>query len=367
MDAGIQALGRNSAQSADTALREWFTQSDKPEIGKLTWDDYHAMLNTITQSIEHVPRKMNFRYVHPVRLQDPELGLGKSYSVPVSYSDTQNGAEPVIAIGGLINTKHRFDFLANDAYQDLRIIALDLCGRGGSGWLAEQTDYSIDTHVELLWQFMDHLELTSCTLLGSSLGGSIAIRFADHYPDRVKRIILNDSGPYIARERRRRRSIAIARHYAFTTPEEMLRKTAISMKPSGTAPDASLFYNQHYKTRWSEEENGRIYRHDIRAMLAYRAVATQSLDQWEHWDQIKCPVLLLHGLASDALSQKTINRMRVNPLLSVIHVHGAGHTPSLSDGEINQWIANWVLDDKPYETDRYYQNPEHYKSIFYNT
>ncbi len=359
-------LGRYSVRIADAALREWFRQSNKPKLGKLTWDDYHVMLNTITQSFEHMPEKMNFRYLHPVRLQDPELGRGKPYSVPVSYSDTQNGAEPVIAIGGLINTKHRFDFLANDIHQDLRIIALDLCGRGGSGWLAEQTDYSINTHVELLRQFMDHLELPSCTLLGSSLGGSIAIRFAGHFPTRVKQIILNDSGPYISRVRRRQRSITIARHYAFTTPEEMFRKTAISMKHSGTAPDACLFYNQHYKTRWSEEESGRIYRHDIRAMLAYRAAATQNLDQWEYWDQIKCPVLLLHGLSSNTLSNKTITRMRINPLLSVIHIHGAGHTPSLSDGELNQWIADWVRDDKPYETDRYYHNPEHYESIFYN-
>jgi len=359
-------LEPSSAQTADTTLREWFQQRGKPELSTLTWDDYHAMLDLITQSIPYLPDKYGFRYIHPVHLQDSELGIGKPYSAPVSYSDTKNGAEPVIAIGGLINTKHRFDFLANDIYRDLRIIAIDLCGRGGSGWLAEQTDYSIDTHVEQLRQFMDHLGLSSCTLLGSSLGGSIAIRFANHFPDRVKRIILNDSGPYIPKKRRRRRSIAIARYYAFTTPAEMLRKTAISMRHSGATYDASLFYNQHYKTRWSIEDNGRIYRHDIRAMLAYRSAATKSLNQWNYWDQIKCPVLLLHGLESDALSHKTIDHMRINPLLSVIHVHGAGHTPSLSDGELNQWIADWVLDDKPYGQDRYYKNSERPPSIFYN-
>lgn len=359
-------MERSSAKIADTALREWFQECGKPELGKLTWDDYHAMLGVVTQSFEHMPERMGFEYVHPVRLQDSELGLGKPYSAPVSYSDTQNGAEPVIAIGGLINTKHRFDFLSNDAYRDLRVIAIDLCGRGGSGWLAEQTDYSIDTHVEQILQFMDYLDLPSCTLLGSSLGGSIAIRFADHFPDRVKRIILNDSGPYIPKKRRRQRSIAIARHYAFRTPAEMFRKTAISMRHSGATLDASLFHSQHYKTRWSDEENGRIYRHDIRAMLAYRAAATKSLNQWEYWDQIHCPVLLLHGLESDALSHNTIDRMRNNPLLSVIHVHDAGHTPSLSDGELNQWIAQWVLDDIPYDQDRYYQNPDRYESIIYN-
>ncbi len=359
-------MGIDSAKIADTALREWFQERGKPELSTLTWGDYHVMLDLITRSFQYLPEKSGFQYIHPVHLQDSELGIGKPYHAPVSYSDTKNGAEPVIAIGGLINTKHRFDFLANDVHQDLRIIALDLCGRGDSGWLAEQTDYSIDTHVEQLRQFMDHLGLPSCCLLGSSLGGSIAIRFASQFPDRVKQIILNDSGPYIPKKRRRRRSIAIARHYAFRTPAEMLRKTAISMRHSGATHDSSLFYNQHYKTRWSEEESGRIYRHDIRAMLTYRATATKSLNQWKYWNHIKCPVLLLHGLESDALSDKTINVMRANPLLSVIHVHGAGHTPSLSDGELNQWIADWVLDDQPYNSDRYYQNPERPQSIFYN-
>lgn len=356
----------SSAQIADHAMREWFERQGRPEPAELTWEDYHAMLEVIQHSFRRLPRKLGFSYVHPVCLQDAEFGLGKPYQAPVSYSDTLNDGEAVIAIGGLINTKHRFDFLADDTRQELRIIALDLCGRGGSGWLAEQSDYSIDTHVELLRQFIDHLDIPSCTLLGSSLGGSISIRFASRYPDRIKRIILNDSGPYIPKERRRRRSVSIARHYVFSTPAEMFRKTTISMQHSGPDMDASRFYTQHFKTRWSEEEGGRVYRHDIRAMMAYRDSATQNLDQWDDWDQIKCPVLLLHGLESDALSHETIRRMKANPLLSVIHIHDAGHTPSLSEGELNQTIAEWVLDDRSYEEDRYFRNSVQYKSMLYN-
>lgn len=355
-----------SAQTADRALRQWHRQRGQPKLSQLTWQDYDAMLKVIQESFRNTPQTMGFHYTHPIRLQDPELGLGKPYQVPISFSDSLNDGEPVIAIGGLLNTKHRFHFLIDDAFQDLRIIAVDLCGRGDSGWLAEQTDYSINTHVEQLRQLMDHLDLSSCTLLGSSLGGSISIKFAGLYPDRVKRIILNDSGPYIPKKRRKRRSIAIARYYTFHSPAEMFRKTAASMKNSGPAVDANLLYNHHFRTRWSDEENGRIYRHDIRAMLAYRVAATENLDQWKIWDRIKCPVLLLHGLESDALSNKTINHMRANPLLSVIHIHDVGHTPRLCEGELNRTIAEWVLDDKPYRQDRYFRDPTLYQSIFYN-
>ncbi|MXZ80083.1 MAG: alpha/beta hydrolase [Gammaproteobacteria bacterium] len=355
----------DTARISDNALGEWYEHCGKPEPGTLSWDDYHAMLHAIEHSFRHLPDIHRFRYLHPVRLQHPEFGTGKPYEVPISYSDTASECEPVITIGGLINTKHRFDFLANDTSADLRIIAIDLAGRGGSGWLSEQSDYNIETYIEQLLQFMDHLGLSSCTLLGSSLGGSISIRLAARYPDRVNRIILNDSGPYIPVERRQRRATAIARHYVFDTPAGMFRKTAISARNSGPAPDAVLLYNHHHKTRWSNEENGRVYRHDIRAMLAYRSEATRSLDQWSYWDQLQCPVLLLHGLESDAMLDETIDRMKSNPQLSVIHVHDTGHTPSLSDGDLNRKIAEWVLNDRAYSQDFHFRSRYRPENIFY--
>jgi len=57
---------------------------------------------------------------------------------------------------------------------------------------------------------------------------------------------------------------------------------------------------------------------------------------------VKCPVLLIHGMLSDALLEPTIKRMRENPRVTVMHVPDTGHTPVLSDRNQNHFILEWM-------------------------
>ncbi len=343
-------MSASTAHRMDDALRSWYAARGVPPLDALDWNDYDALIAAF-RSAEPPPRR-HFTYEHPVRLQDADIGVGKPYPVQLAYCDSGGSGEPVIAVGGLTNVARRFDFLALDARPALRVISLDLAGRGRSGWLVELSDYHLDTYVEQIAQLMAHLGLDDCTMLGSSLGGSAVIRFAARNPGRVRRIVLNDSGPYIPAARRRRRAVSVGRHYVFHSPAEMFRRTGASEKHSGPAPDSVLLHAAHHKTRWSAEENGRVYTHDLRALLAYRAEAGNSLDLWEDWARVQCPGLLIHGLLSEAISLETIDRMRTRGQLSVIHVPETGHTSSLSDGPLIQDIAEWVADDRPFACDR---------------
>ncbi len=342
-----------SAIRVDAALRDWFfRQRDSPGLEDLTWKDYQDLVCAVADGLGGHPEIEWFDYIHPVRLQDPGIGLGKPYSTRLAYCDPGGAGEPVVAIGGITNVMQRFDFLRLDTFPALRIIGLDLAGRGRSGWLAELTDYTLETYVEQFVQFLDCLGMEACTVLGSSLGGSVAIVSAARYPDRIRRIVLNDSGPFIPATRRARRARAVARHYVFSSPAEMFRRTGAASRHSGPAADGVLLHNVHSKTRWSEDEQGRVYRHDIRALLAYRADSEQSLDLWHSWDKVQCPVLLLHGMESDASTDDMIERMRRYPGLSVIHIPDTGHTPSLSDGYLAEEIARWISDDRSFDQDR---------------
>ena len=343
---------QSAAHRADAAIRDWHAARGSPPPGRLEWDDYDSLTQAMQAGIGDLPKLGGFVYEHPERLQDPDFGVGKPYSVRLAYSDPGGSGEPVVAIGGITNVVQRFDFLALDAMPALRVVGLDLAGRGRSGWLAELSDYRLESYVEQLTQLLDHLGLDSCTLLGSSLGGTIAIRFAARHPERVRRIVLNDSGPFIPAERRARRAKAVARHYVFRSPAEMFRRTGAAERHAGPAPDAVLLHSAHHKTRWSDEERGRVYRHDLRALLAYRAEAANSLDLWDDWARVNCPVLLLHGARSDATDDRTVERMRCHRGLSVIHLPETGHTPSLGDVLLTEEVARWVRDDRAFDRDR---------------
>ncbi len=344
-------FNQSSAIRADFALRDWYSSAGTPDLANLNWRDYDAMVEAVESSSPDWPAQYSFEYTHPVELQDKKYGLGKPYSVRLNVSDTGGDGVPMVAVGGLINVVQRFDFMALDARCQLRLIGLDLAGRGRSGWLVEQSEYNLDSYVEQLRQLLDFLELERCTLLGSSLGGAVALRFAMQYPKRAERLVLNDSGPFIPVERRARRAVAVGRFYVFRSPEKLFQRTGAATRPVGPVPEAVLLHNFHHKTRWSDVENGRIYRHDPRATLAYRAEATQSLDMWKEWNKLNCPVLLLRGSQSDATSDEMIETMRRYEKLSVIHVHEAGHTPSLASAGLTDAIIKWVQCDESFSED----------------
>lgn len=350
----MSAAQQSSARCADDALRACFASLGVSEPAELDWAGYGNLIESIDECgvIPHWPTRKRFKYEHPLSLQTSRFSVGKRYSVNLSYLDAGGPGEPVVAVGGLTNVAERFSFLALDGSPEIRLFSLDLPGRGSSGWLIEMSDYRLEAYVEQVRQFIDHMELDSCTMLGSSLGASAIMRFARRYPQRVRRIILNDSSPYIPAERRVRRAQAVARHYVFTSPSEMFRRTGAAAKHVGPVLDAVKLYSAHHKTRWSQEEQGRVYRHDLRALMAYRAEASESLDLWGDWACVECPVLLVHGAESDATCSDTIDRMREQGRLSVIHVKDVGHTPSLSDFALNRIIAEWVKDDAKFQQDR---------------
>ena len=310
-----------------------------------TWDEYMALAKRIIERFDQKFDLRHFDYHHPVRLQKCAARFRKPYPVKVAYTDWGDPANPiVVCCGGVANTAMRFNYLASDLEPHFRVVCMDWVGRGRSGWMADQGDYSLATYAEQIRQLIDHLGGGPVILLGSSLGGSAAIELAARHPGMVSRLILNDIGPFIPKKRRVRRSQTLARHYVFRDPSDLLRKIGASQKNDGPISDDIRFNVTFHQTKWSDEEGGRVYRHDVRALQAYRADAKESLDQWALWKRVRCPVLLIHGMLSDALLPPTIRRMKESHNVTVMHVPDTGHTPVLSDRNQNWYIHEWLRD-----------------------
>lgn len=310
-----------------------------------TWDEYMAMAKRIIERFDHQFDLRHFDYHHPVRLQRCAPRFRKPYPVKVAYTDWGDAQNPiVVCVGGVANTAMRFNYLASDLESHFRVVCMDWVGRGRSGWMSDQGDYSLETYTEQLRQLIDHLGGGPVILLGSSMGGSAAIDLAAHHSKMVERLILNDIGPFIPKARRKRRSETLARHYVFRDPSDLLRKIGASQKNDGPVSDDIRFNVTFHQTKWSDEEGGRVYRHDVRALQAFRADAQENLDQWHLWKKIRCPVLLVHGMMSDALLAPTIKRMQETKDIALMHVPDTGHTPVLSDRNQNWFIHEWLMD-----------------------
>ncbi|OMH30299.1 alpha/beta fold hydrolase [Motiliproteus sp. MSK22-1] len=310
------------------------------------WEEYDALAEQFADRFTDLFELRQFEYIHPIHLQpETPARFQHPYPVKISYSDWGDPENPVlICCGGVANSAMRFNYLSADLQHTHRIICMDWVGRGLSGWMADQADYSLATCVEQLRQLIEHLGVSPVSLLGSSLGGSAAIELASRHPQLVQQIILNDIGPYIPKERRQRRAETLARHYVFRDPADLMRRVGVSQKNDGPISDDIRFIITFHQTRWSNKDNGRTYRHDVRAMQAYKVDAQQDLDQWHHWHNIRCPVLLIHGLLSNALLSTTITKMRnSHPTMAVMHVPDTGHTPVLCDRHQTEFIKEWLI------------------------
>lgn len=329
-----------------TYERRGFGEHYPRRASELGWAGYHALVDKSLERFRGHCRRQHFVYMHPEHLQ-PQVPdrFRKTYPVKVSYLEWgQPGKPTLVCCGGIANVAQRFNYMALELMQHYRVVCLDWVGRGDSGWLADQNDYSLGTYAEQLRQFLLHLGGAPVALLGSSLGASAAIELVAAHPDAVSSLILNDTGPYIPGRRRHTRSQTLARHYVFRSPEEMLRKTGASQKNDGPVSDEVRLLTGFAQTKWSDGEAGRIYRHDVRAMQAYRSTALRSVRQWQQWETITCPVLVIRGMQTDTLSTATARRMMKNPLVTLIHIPHTGHTPALAEPNHIWCVSQWLAD-----------------------
>lgn len=97
-------------------------------------------------------------------------------------------APPVLLIHGGMDNSHSWDAIAAALAQDRRVIVPDLRGHGDSQW-SSGGDYSFPAHVYDIASLTQQLDLGPIPVVGHSMGGNVALRYAALFPDRVTRVV----------------------------------------------------------------------------------------------------------------------------------------------------------------------------------
>jgi pimeloyl-ACP methyl ester carboxylesterase len=240
-------------------------------------------------------------------------------------------AETVIAWHGLARTCRDMDDVAGHLSQRYRVICPDTLGRGLSQWSPEpEKEYCLAYYVQQATALVDQLGLKDFHWLGTSMGGAIGLKAAaTSLRGRVRRLILNDSGPQIADA-----AIARIRGYAgnpaaFASVTELEQYFRSVYKPYGWLSDAQ--WRRLTETSTRRLPDGRVTPHYDPAMVMQFSHHTDDYLLWNEWDSLDLPVLCLRGESSDLLLPSTAEQMRQRgPQAVVVEIAGCGHAPALN-------------------------------------
>ena len=130
----------------------------------------------------------------------PTTHFVESAAGRVAYHEMGQGPAVVLIHGGgpgaygYSNYRRNFEALA---HKGLRVIVLDMPGFGQSDY-RPNVGSLFDAPAAAVREIADHLEIEKLSLVGNSLGGGAALRFALDNPDRADKLVLMGPGGSLA-------------------------------------------------------------------------------------------------------------------------------------------------------------------------
>jgi pimeloyl-ACP methyl ester carboxylesterase len=113
----------------------------------------------------------------------------------MELDDAGSGERAFVLVHGFTGSRDDFREHVPELARLGRTLVLDQRGHGGTTNTGRREDYTLDGLVADLAAAFDALGLARADLLGHSLGGMVALRFALAHPGRVASLVLMDTSP----------------------------------------------------------------------------------------------------------------------------------------------------------------------------
>lgn len=303
------------------------------------------------------------------------LSLGPDGFHRIAYTDWGDPECPhaVICVHGLSRNSRDFDRLAAALADQSRVVCMDVVGRGDSDWLEDKSGYNFPTYLGdaaaliarittpvkkgLLGQLQERLlgpaPIVGVDWVGTSMGGLIGMLLAAKPGSPIRRLVMNDVGPFVPWNALIRLKGHVGTQTRFASPAEVeayLRKACADFGPL----DAEWWRHLSRHSAEPDPAGGYRLRYDpnisrglavhLDPELPIGPEFLRGIDLWSIWKEIRCPVLVLRGAESEVLPAEVAAEMvRRKPGTTVVEFPGVGHVPALADPEQIRIIREFLL------------------------
>ena len=232
--------------------------------------------------------------------------------------------KPVLCLHAIGHGARDFEDFASLVGDTFEVIALDWPGQGLSP--SDGAAPTAEHYEHVLHAAMDALKLDRAILIGNSIGGAAALRFAAHAPERVAALVLCDTGGLVALTPFAR--FFIGRHAAFFAAGERHAKWFAG---------AFRFYYRRIVLPRARAQADRIASsgYEIAGVLraAWEGFARPEAGITALVARVKCPVFIAWA-KSDRAIPWSLNRKAVRKFADVrIKLFRGGHAAFLEDAQ----------------------------------
>ncbi|MBV9654157.1 MAG: alpha/beta fold hydrolase [Acetobacteraceae bacterium] len=267
----------------------------------------------------------------------------------IAYTEWGDPHAPRVAVcvHGLTRQGRDFDALAVALVQrGYRVVCPDLAGRGRSDWLGDPEDYAVPQYVSDMVTMLARTGAAEIDWIGTSLGGITGIHVAAMEKAPIRRMVVNDIGPFLpwnALTRLGNYLRALPTSFAnFYAAEAYFREI---LAPFGRLGDTEWFHLTKHSI--AREADGRFrLLVDPGIGHVFRPVMFYNVSMWRQWDAIRCPVLVLRGEHSDLLTRDVAYSMtQRGPRAKLVEFPECGHAPALMDHRQIGTVVHWLTRD----------------------
>jgi pimeloyl-ACP methyl ester carboxylesterase len=262
----------------------------------------------------------------------------------LAYTEWGDPKNPrvLICVHGLTRNSRDFDYLAKALASDWRVVCPDMPGRGESDWLPVKGDYTIATYLGNCAALIARLDVESLDWLGTSMGGIIGIFLASMAGTPLRRLIVNDIGPFIPSAGLQRILGFVGSDPRFADYDEA--ETYIKSVTASGIRSADHWRHIVVTNTRPVEGGGLRLHYDPGIGEGFLEASSKDMEFWSVWDAVSCPVLTLRGANSDILLAETAREMTERGAKTkLVEFNDWGHAPALYDAGQISVVKDWLL------------------------
>lgn len=267
--------------------------------------------------------------------------------VDTSGSTGEKSDVTLLCMHGLTRNSKDFDGIAEALSQHYSLIVVDQRGRGKSSW-SDPSTYTPMIYMRDMFKLLEALKKSEVMVIGTSMGGIIAMLMAATKPKLIKGVVLNDVGPEVDKSGVEKIKGYIGKNRS--VPSWEMAETCCQSSYGGGFPeytdkDWKTFARRLY-TEKSKTEIVLDYDPAIDDVVKNNASSTVPPDLWSLFHSLdNKPLMVVRGENSDILSAQCLKKMLSGNTHSIsrgLTVRNRAHAPMLDEEESKRAILEYL-------------------------